>query len=334
VEIVDVLDEHSRWKSRDVSYIGGNWQQVRKRIPEFDLVEFNAGEGLPHNPYLQTVVRSPLTTSENPIPVGVVSNSYTLAQHREVGDICIEGIRDAGVDSESLRCEVGLSDLGEWMNLRIYFPEEFNLTPGDGDALGLRLECFNSVDGSSRLVILLGWIRFICSNGLVIGETKAEIRDIHNANMDLSPIPEIIKVGLGKVKNDRHRIHYWEKRLIPEAKWVGWINEILTKKWGKKAACRTFHICDHGHDVEFSDPFATGEATEKPVRNVGRVAGAPEKATNLYDVAQALSWIATNRTNAEQRLEWQSQIPNLLDDLAGQKFKLSEIAETNLFESA
>jgi hypothetical protein len=334
MEVVKVLDEHSRWKSRDVSYIGGTWQQIRKRIPEFELVDFNAGEGLPHNPFLKTVMRTPLAATENPMPVGVVSNSYTLAQHREVGDICIEGIKDADVDPENLQCEVGLSDLGEWMNLRIYFPEEFNLTPSDGNTLGLRLECFNSVDGSSRLVILLGWIRFICSNGMVIGETKAEIRDIHNANMDLSPIPEIIKVGLEKVKNDRRRIHYWEKRLIPESKWVGWINGNLSKKWGKKAACRTFHICDHGHDVEFSDPFATGEATEKPVRNVERVAGAPEKATNLYDVAQALSWIATNRTNADRRLEWQSQIPNLLDDLAGQKFKLRANSQTDMFGGA
>jgi hypothetical protein len=28
---------------------------------------------------------------------------------------------------------------------------------------------------SSRLVILFGWLRFVCANGLVIGETKIEI---------------------------------------------------------------------------------------------------------------------------------------------------------------
>ena len=333
MEVVEVLDERSRWKAREVSYIGGTWPQVRKRIPEFSLDVFRAGEDLPNNPFLKTVLRLPVTATENPMPVGVVSNSYTLAQHRVIGDKCIEGLKEAVIDPESLRCEVGLSDLGEWMNLRIYFPEEFDHTPDDGESLGLRLECFNSVDGSSRLVILLGWLRFVCENGLVIGETKAEIRDIHNANMDLSRIPEIIEAGLNAVETDQSRMRYWEEQLIPEGKkWICWVNEVLASKWGKKAACRTFHICDCGYDVEFSDPFATGEAADKPVRNVQRVAGAPETAKNLYDVALALSWIATNRTNAEQRLEWQSQIPGLIDDLDGQNFEHSVTSQATLFE--
>jgi hypothetical protein len=37
--------------------------------------------------------------------------------------------------------------------------------------------------------------------------------------------------------------------------------------------------------------------------------------TNLYDVGQALSWVATNRNNAEEKTRWQTEIPNLLEDL-------------------
>lgn len=61
------------------------------------------------------------------MPVGVVSHSYSLAQHADVANKCYEGIKDEfslfrdfvdGFD-----CEIGITDLGEWMNLRIYFPE-------------------------------------------------------------------------------------------------------------------------------------------------------------------------------------------------------------------
>jgi Domain of unknown function (DUF932) len=48
------------------------------------------------------------------------------------------------------------------------YPAGLNRNPhARGNPLGLRLECFNSVDGSSRLVILFGWLRFVCTNGLV-----------------------------------------------------------------------------------------------------------------------------------------------------------------------
>ena len=87
------------------------------------------------------------------------------------------------------------------------------------------------------------------------------------------------------------------------------------KPLGKESACRVFHICESGHDVELTDPFASGTAIEKPVQKLGPVPGAPERVKNVYDVSQALSWIATNRTNTEERLIWQSQIPEIVDEL-------------------
>ena len=85
---------------------------------------------------------------------------------------------------------------------------------------------------------------------------------------------------------------------------------------GKKAACRVYHICQSGEDVQFSDPFEPGAASEKRVTQIGPVPGAPAIATNLYDVSQALSWVATRRSNAEQRTNWQGEVPKLVNKLA------------------
>ena len=314
-EPVELTDETVRWRARDASFMAGRWNILSKRIPIFSIEDFKSKVDGPANPHIRTVVRQPLTVTEQPIPVGVVSNTYRLAQHQEVVEMCLKGLKAHGIDAQVLRCEVGLTPLGEWMNFRAYFPESYSHSPKDGNKLALRLECFNSVDGSSRLVILLGWFRFICTNGLIIGETKAELRDIHDENLNLGIIPEIIAKGLVKVKADLERLKKWEETSVELPVFEGWIDGHLAEHWGKKAACRTLHICRSGADVEICDPFAGGKASEKPVKTLDAVPGAANPAKNLYDVCQALSWLATTRKSAEERLEWQSHIPKLIENL-------------------
>jgi hypothetical protein len=311
----ELLDATGRWHARDVSYWSGRWDRLARLVPTFTIEPFRAHPDSPANPHIRAIVRQPLTVTEQPIPVGTVSNSYQLAQHHEVVKRCFDGLRLVGVDPTSLKCEIGLTPLGEWMNFRAYFPESHNHTPRDGKALGLRLECFNSVDGSSRLVILLGWLRFVCANGLVIGETKAELRDVHDEHLSLDAIPDLVVSGMNAVTADLQRLKGWEEAEVSPAQLESWANSKVSTKWGKKAACRVFHICRSGRDVEIVDPFAKGEATEKPVKSTVEIPGAANPAKTLYDISQALSWIATQRSNTEERVEWQGSIPELIASL-------------------
>jgi Domain of unknown function (DUF932) len=169
-----MLKEAARWRSRNVRYLSGSWEQLRRLIPEFELSDFHDSPGEPANPFLRSVIRLPVGKAERRIPVGVVSNSYMLVQHTEVGDRCLSATRKAGIDPTEVRCEVGLSELDEWMNLRLYFPDYYSYPAHDGEQLDLRVEVFNSLDGSTRLTILSGWFRFVCSNGLVISNSLLE----------------------------------------------------------------------------------------------------------------------------------------------------------------
>lgn len=325
-ESIELTDETMRWRARDVSFLKGQWSALSKRIPHFTTENFKAVPDGPSNPYIRSVIRQPVTVTEHPIPVGVVSNTYQLAQHAEVVLKCFKALRDHQIDPNELRCEVGLTPLGEWMNFRAYFPDKYLYDPGDGHKLALRLECFNSVDGSSRLVILLGWFRFVCANGLIIGETKAALRDIHDENLNLEVIPEIISKGLAKVKADMKRLQDWEKYFVELPKIESWIDDHLAEKWGKKAACRTLHICRTGADVEITNPFAGGKPSKKQTNRLHDVPGAANPAKNLYDVSQALSWVATQRNSADERLEWQGDITKLIENL---RQHLSSITKLN-----
>ena len=141
---------------------------------------------LTSNPF----IRLPASLFDQPIPVAVVSNSYSLAQHTDVAERCFAGLESTGIRVGELRCELGLTELGERMNLRIHFPDQYSHVPIDGHRTRLRLECMNSVDGSSRLVILLSWFRLICTNGMVVPNAGLEIRDLHNEHLNLERIPK------------------------------------------------------------------------------------------------------------------------------------------------
>jgi hypothetical protein len=136
---------------------------------------------------------------------------------------------------------------------------------------------------------------------------------IHNLKLEV--IPEIISEGLAKVKADLERLRQWEKSSVELPKLESWVDDYLAEKWGKKAACRTLHICRSGDDVELLDPFAGGKPSERRTKPLKPVPGASQPAKNLYDVCQALSWIATQRNSADERLEWQGHIPGFIENL-------------------
>lgn len=314
-QAAELLELSGRWRSREVAYWAGTWSRLKGIIPTFTTEPFRSHADAPANPHMRAVVRQPVAVTEHPIPVGVVSNTYALAQHCDVVERCLAGLRQVGLDPSQLKCEIGLTALGEWMQFRATFPDSYSYVARDGNKLTLKLECSNSVDGSSRLVILLTWFRLICSNGLAIRETRAELRDAHDANLDLDSIPKIIARAMAVVEAEKQRLSRLDTAAVAFDALREWADGVLAARWGKKAACRAFHICLRGEDVEISDPFAKGAATEKPVQYTGRVPGAPITARTLFDVTQALSWIATQRVNTEERMDWQSAIPELIEEL-------------------
>jgi hypothetical protein len=203
------------------------------------------------------------------------------------------------------------------MNFRVYFPDQYDFVPTDGEKLKLRLECFNSVDGSSRLVIVLGWLRFVCSNGMIIGETMEQLRDLHNRHMDLNRIPSMIVSAMSKIENEIARLERWSKAEFSEKQLKDWVDNNLATSWGKLAATRAYHICLTGRDVELVDKFEGGEPSVKRIRQLEAVPGSSSRTSNLYGVSQVLAWLATQRNNAEQKVERQTQIPSLLKELVG-----------------
>jgi hypothetical protein len=315
--INEVLLPPPRWRSRPVEYTRGTWAQLAPLIPSFELRDLRERDAGVANPFLKSVVNVSPDAPGGPIPVGVVSRSYGLVQHTEVAECCLKGLRAGGVDTSDLNIDLGLTGLGEWMHFTVYLPDKYSFVRSETDRLRLRLECFNSVEGSSSLIMVFGWLRAVCSNGLVIGETKADLRAIHDPSIDIDTFSGLIVDAMKEVPADVERMNHWVQTPVSKSKLAYWVNGELSRRWGKKAATRVFHVCESGHDVEFADPFSKGEATPKLVHRVQLVPGSAIPLANLFDVSQSLSWVATSRPDREDRLAWQMEIPGLIQKLEG-----------------
>ena len=327
---VSIINDQKKWLSSPVTTYRGSLDQIEEYIPFFERRTFGPAllpsekfaednlflEQLPagFNRNYDVIVRMPMHKDDVEVPVGIVSKQYSLIQHNSLFEEAIKAVGIAKINQKDIQAELDITEYGERMRLGLIFPEQYNMQVKD-DVMGLRLECFNSVEGSMKFMSVIGWLRFVCSNGLIIGVADTYYKSRHNRFMELSDIAAVIKEGIESTTNEKKLFQKWQKRVVNEDKLKKWTDDCLAKKWGVKAAVRAWHITRSGVDVEIADPFEEGKATEKSVFCGKKVPGAVLPGDNVYSVSQSLSWLAKERRDVQEQLEWKQQIPELLAPL-------------------
>ena len=305
------------WGGRPVILSSGTWAEIRSQLSTFYKSPYSLEKAGKANPYFQSIVR--VASNGLPeLPVGLVSKKYALVQHEEIVNACLAVLKkEWGIETEALDCEIEQTEHGEKAHCSIFLPEKYALQfDSEDDRLLLRLEIYNSVDGFNRLQVLLGWYRFICSNGMVIAESLVSFESIHDHRLLISKVGDVLQAEMTSLTRQIEVIRRWKKQKVSRDGLINWCDTILAEKWGKKAACRTFHICTCGSDVEYKRPFEKALPTKKSVQRSRRVLGQPDIAKSRYDVSQALSWLATNQANVSMKLRKQSEIRFLVERLA------------------
>jgi len=291
-----IPDTRPKWFNSPVSFHDGTLSDISLYIPEFERRSFaliQPGEDHTRiNERMDTIVRKPTEDDPNFVPVGVVSKEYALVPHTEVLNIAAKALEHVNIPPGDVKAELKITEYGERMALSLYLPDKFSFDPGDGHNLSLRLECFNSVDGSTRFRALMGWFRLVCSNGLVIGVTRSDVRRRHVGDIQLSDVGAVLICGIEESEKEKKNFLEWRKRGVQPEQLKRWVNEELRKGWGFKAAARAYHISQTGHDAEVLGPYKDNTPITIPVNQAGRVPGTPYESTNLYDVSQILAWLA------------------------------------------
>lgn len=328
---VTITQSDNIWNGSPVTVYEGPMGSLREHIPIYERRTFGSQfKPLPQNPtdphfetpssvsginhFHDVIVRVPYSSDEAEIPVGIVSKQYALIQHRRLFDEAKTAIDRAGVDPSEIKARLEMTAFGERMRIGLLLPESFDLDL-NGDKMGLRLECFNSVDGSMKFTCVIGWLRFVCSNGLVVGVADTYYKQRHNRFLEMNDITAMLTAGIEATTRERETYLIWSKKKVSEDKLERWTNKHLAKRWGVKAAARTWHITRSGRDVVFADPFEKGLATEKSVHFGKAVAGAVLPGNTIYAVAQSLAWLAKERRDIQEQLQMKREIHDLLKPL-------------------
>lgn len=319
-EQIQVLRTMSRtWLGLPVRSYRGSLEAISELLPRFERRPFRVPDsrsrGNSENKFFDLIVRLPVSTDNSEVPVGTVSKTYRLLQHTEVMGFARTGLDDAGIPINDVTCEAKLTVHGERMWLSIQFPPDHDFDPGDGNAIALRLECLNSVDGSTRFMASLEWFRLVCENGMSMWTTFLSIRRMHHPALRINDIGVLLAEGPDIARAERRQFGKWMRTWVSIEKFAEWVNTDLKKTWGVKPATRAFHITRTGFDVEQIDPFEKGEPTEKSVSNMTKVPGSiPSRngSVNLFEISQALSWLAKERREVSEQLKWKREISDLL----------------------
>jgi hypothetical protein len=312
-------DQESKWFNSPVRFYEGSLKDIPQHVPDFDRQDFTLGNkseqpNLP-NARLDTIIRKPFGTERAFVPIGIVSKEYVLIKHAEVIETATEAMKSLGTDPAEVQAELTLTEYGERMALSLYLPEKYTFIPIDGNELSMRLECFNSVDGSTRFRVMMGWFRFVCSNGLVIGVTQADIRHRHVEGLNLGDVSKVLSFGLKGAEADKENFRKWQQKTIQGTALAQWVDEDLRRGWGFKAATRAFHIARTGYDVEIVGQYNGQKPTTIKTKQARRVPGSPAKSKNLFDISQVLAWLAKERHAIQEQLQWREQIPDILKPL-------------------
>ncbi len=294
--------------------------EIRSLIPEFERRPGLAMSGVNNenvkvNNRLHTIIRKPFQEDNDFIPVGVVSKDYALVQHSTVFDIAKKAIEDSGIDTHAVRSALRITEYGERMHLSCFLPDKYSFDPGDGNKMALRLECFNSVEGSTRFRVHMGWFRFVCSNGLVIGVTRFDFRRRHLGDIRLDDVSYILSEGIKDSEREKENFIKWRKSAIKPDRLKEWVKDSIRKEWGFKTATRVYHIAQSGYDVEIAGTYKGRTPFDIPTAITNRVPGCPKKVDNLFDLSQVLAWLAKERRDVQEQLEMVEQIPELLKPL-------------------
>ena len=306
-----------KWNSRLVKEHKGNLVEIADFISVFRKQPFKVDGS--ENKHFDVVVN----TSNGGTPVATVSKSYSLVQHFEILKVISIAFENLGYNIDETECNLYLTEYGERMWLKIQFLKGYMFDPGDGHALIPQLHVRNSVDGNAPLAFELSWYRLICKNGLVCLDTESRFSKRHTRPLEPRLFIEYLNKNISKVQLEKEVYTRWKEKELhadTDAEILqNWIDTIVSNNWGRSYAERVYSIIETGQDAKITR--FKGKKTEENkdsyiirVSLEGNVPGA-QPAENIYDVANALSWVSSHQNSLQRQYKMMLQVPKMLMEL-------------------
>ena len=292
-----------------------------KLLPTFRRKNFKNING-DSNPYLDVIVNE-----QKDMPVATVSKSYGLLQHTEAVEVTIDALSNMGFSHKDAHCELAMTDLGERMWLRIRFPQH-HFDPGDEKPMMLELSLFNSVDRSLVFGFEGGWYREICKNGMVALNVGTRINRRHSKAFSADFLAQQLDEKLVAVLSEEERYKEWAAQNVTVGESIDydsdisiekWVDETITKEWGKRTAARVYNIIRTGIDGKANITEAnTGKLAHVIPMRAGTESAVPGQnpTETLLDINHALTWITSHQETVQTHYEMMRDVPSMINTLA------------------
>ena len=138
----------------------------------------------------------------------------------------------------------------------------------------------------------------------------------HVRAIQANEILRLLPKSLEEARTEMKTLANWYRVFVMPGVLEKWIDGPLKDAWGVKAAARVCLICRRGEDGEPSRRYEKSfSPSSLPMIATKKVPGAPTPANSLFDVSQALAWVAKERNEVEERIQWRAEIPGLLEAL-------------------
>ena len=309
--------DNLKWDSKLVNAYKGNFTEISESIPSFERKPFQIDGS--ENKNLDVVIN----TSDNGTPIATVSKSYSLVEHTRILNTIQEAFEKLKLNIDETECNLYLTEYGERMWLRIQFFKKHIFDPGDGHVLIPQLHIRNSVDGSTPLGYELAWYRLVCENGLMCLDTESRFRKRHTASLEPKLFVKYLRENISTILSEKETYVKWKQKELNADTDIeilqNWIDTTVSRNWGRNCAERVYSIVETGQDVKvtrFKDE-TTEENEDSYIIRVSSECDVPgaQPAENIYDVANALSWISSHQNSLQKQYKMMLQVPRMLNDL-------------------
>ena len=160
----------------------------------------------------------------------IVSKDYKLIRHEDAVQR-IERIIDENLELGKYKTGTEFYNDGARMRM-IYRFYEKSVEIKKGDAVNPELHLFNSYDITWPFILLIGAFRFVCANGLVVGEKYLYLRKRHVYHFDQMDIKEQVATAFKRFNLQTKQWKSWTELRLTEKTHA---DVLKAMKFGKKA---------------------------------------------------------------------------------------------------
>jgi hypothetical protein len=144
----------------------------------------------------------------------IVSKDYKLIRHEDAVQQ-IESTINENPELGKYKIAIGFYNDGARMRvIYSFYKKSFEIERND--AVSPELHLFNSYDTTWPFIVLIGAFRFVCANGLVVGEKYLNLRKRHVYHFDDMDLKEQVSTALKRFKLQTKQWKNWTDRQLTE----------------------------------------------------------------------------------------------------------------------